>query len=1059
MLFPLILVIISQAVSSAIFDYRFGLNFGKIFFDYSGNNLVAVNGISYNDSSTITTATDRGAYFSVGDCRISLPSNDLVQYPIYPSVFSLVVWAIFQDYSYYIFSRSSGAYFIKISRYSTQNQLSFHIKTLNFDTSELFSPISILPPSNFYLDIWTLIILTISTSLSLSVNSNTIISYTPPSPYSESGSYTTSLGYPSLSTSLVGIVWTLLLLDAPASVSDYLSPSSAACLVPGCSPCSPGIVSEGVAGCLSTQSSPTVDSFGTNCPDCSGGCSQSTCLVCTACVQETCQFASLATPQILCMCGGDSTSLATACQCPQYYFYTNSSCSPCNADCASCSACSTCDQCIASYAVSASVGCTCKAGYYNATALTDLNSCIPCNPLCVSCNSQGDCVSCYDGNADPSSNCVCNHGYFSENNSCIACYTECRTCRSFLDCEECVDSNALPGQSGCKCRNGYGASGAITYNGACVKCNEDCETCREVNVCTTCKDTNSYPADVGCVCSDGFYEYDGLCSRCPADCVHCNYTQCTSCWDASALPSGQGCYCPQGYFTEAHGLYNYTQCGKCGNDCSTCADGNSCSECRVVGSYPSGSGCTCPNFYYNDGIECAACENWNSEAQMCVFCQISQYFNGTGCISCPSLCLSCNENFCIYCKDNAQVYNNTCICSDMYQGSTQCLPVPFTLTTIADVNNNIFLIFSQDITNSISASDISLAIPGTNFHFAITGWSSRKYLISINYMTAVPNNASAKLIILSNITSVLNCTLDTDLYSVPLKVTVSSNSSTEITYQAQAKNNILILGSLSVILSLLNFNFISLWSFLNTLQLLIYMRLCSIYIPPKLNLVLKTFRSINMLPSLFGFIRSSSSEEIDGRYYNFGFTSSNIFINTGPYMTALLITIGNMLVIISINRFKHKKPFSYDTVASFVESSLLNFRYCAYLRLYIQSYLDLVVCSLIGIITLSFQTVFEVFSLMLCFFFLSIAIMTPILAMVFIRTHKQQILEHDITLYKQYGSLFYEFYNDRGLFVSLYYFFFFSRRLLFTGILILLSDYPVLQIILNFVLSVSVIAI
>ena len=1053
-----ILAAIIYSVSAVIvFEYRFGVNFGKIFFDYSANSLEAINGIDLIDSSKMTISTDRGAYFSVGDSRISLPSNDISQYPTYPSVFSLVFWANFQDYSYYIFSRSSSVNFIKISRYSTQNQLSLHIKTPYFDSTELFSPISSLPPSNFNLGVWTLLILTVSNSIGLSMNTNTLISYTPAYTYSESGAYTTSLGYPSLSTSLVGTVWNLLLLDVPASPSDYLSASSSACLVPGCSPCTPAIVSEGLTGCISTQSSPLVDSFGTSCTGCSGGCSQSVCLTCSTCSQNTCQVVN---SQVLCMCGGDSTSLATACQCPQYCYYANSRCNLCNPDCSACSSQSVCEACIAAFAVPTASGCECQTGYYNTTSLTEANSCIACNPLCSSCDSDGNCKSCNDPNAVPSSECACKAGYFEEegeNGSCMACYAECKTCSSFSTCDVCVDSNAIPSEAGCTCKEGFGSNGLIVYDGACIQCNEDCQTCTEANVCSTCKDSHAFPVGVGCACNDGFYQDNGVCIGCPIDCMHCNSTQCSSCWDTNAMPRGEACYCPLGYFILNNTSNNYTQCGECNNDCSSCVGQNACSECRVTGALPSGTGCKCPDYYYNDGIECVFCANWNSTTQGCIFCGADQYFNGSNCVVCPGLCMSCSQSQCITCVDHAEIANNVCVCSEFYEGVTECSPVPFNLNAVADANNNILLIFSQEITNNLTKTDFSLTIENANFEYSVIKWSAEEFLISIQYKIAIQAATTAKLLILENITSILNDTLYTLSYSVPLTYTNSSQSELSITYQAQATKYMVVLSSLSIVLSLLNFNFVSLWSFLNTLQLLIYIRLCSIYMPPKITLVLQTFRNINATPNVFAFIISPEKSDVPSqRFYDFGFTSTNIFLNAGSYLTALIILITNMLLIMILHNIRHKKPISYGVIKGFIESSLSKFRYSAFLRLYIQSYLELVACSLVGAITLSLQSVMEMFSLVACILISGVTIITPILALLFIRSHKAQIAHHDSQLFTKYGSLLYEFSNDKGLFSSLFYFFFFTRRLLFIGILIILDQFPFVQIISNFILSVAV---
>ena len=55
-----------------------------------------------------------------------------------------------------------------------------------------------------------------------------------------------------------------------------------------------------------------------------------------------------------------------------------------------------------------------------------------------------------------------------------------------------------------------------------------------------------------------------------------------------------------------------------------------------------------------------------------------------------------------------------------------------------------------------------------------------------------------------------------------------------------------------------------------------------------------------------------------------------------------------------------------------------------------------------------------------------------------------------------WGTLFYEFSNDKGLGQSQFYFFFFIRRVFYVIILVLLRKWPIVQISLNIVHSAIV---
>jgi hypothetical protein len=98
-------------VASIIVQYKPGINYGQIFYDYSGNGRHAVNGYSYLTTDYDTTPTDRGAYFnSSGLNVISFPSNDRIptQFSL-PNTFTAYMWVFREENGsdQYLFVRNS----------------------------------------------------------------------------------------------------------------------------------------------------------------------------------------------------------------------------------------------------------------------------------------------------------------------------------------------------------------------------------------------------------------------------------------------------------------------------------------------------------------------------------------------------------------------------------------------------------------------------------------------------------------------------------------------------------------------------------------------------------------------------------------------------------------------------------------------------------------------------------------------------------------------------------------------------------------------------------------
>jgi hypothetical protein len=155
------LILLLEAVSIALInaaillDYEFGTNFGSVFYDYSGNGYMGVNGASWlTASATAGTFTDRGLYLSIAQ-YVTLPPNDYVTTGFHlGSTFTVTTWIntnkIYKSGNF-IFQRSPGGlafciynpnsvpntppYSVKIVIGSTTGQATVSSTSLNVSTS------------------------------------------------------------------------------------------------------------------------------------------------------------------------------------------------------------------------------------------------------------------------------------------------------------------------------------------------------------------------------------------------------------------------------------------------------------------------------------------------------------------------------------------------------------------------------------------------------------------------------------------------------------------------------------------------------------------------------------------------------------------------------------------------------------------------------------------------------------------------------------------------------------------------------------------------------------
>ena len=119
-----------------LLSHRFSENFGEVFYDYSEHQRSSVNGESKLTSKRNVISTDRGVYFPLTDSTITLPPNEVSNSFPLPSTFSVVFWALVEDYTFYFLTFRSSAEVISIRRLAINQNLSIRIKTPTFDSSD-----------------------------------------------------------------------------------------------------------------------------------------------------------------------------------------------------------------------------------------------------------------------------------------------------------------------------------------------------------------------------------------------------------------------------------------------------------------------------------------------------------------------------------------------------------------------------------------------------------------------------------------------------------------------------------------------------------------------------------------------------------------------------------------------------------------------------------------------------------------------------------------------------------------------------------------------------------
>jgi hypothetical protein len=135
----LILVICCElALCTHLVEYKFGLNYGQVFNDYSNYTRHAVNGASYLNTTYDTIATDRGAFFSDRRSTITLPANDYMPSGfLLPSNFSISIWLYVTDQDTVFLRYKNNTNYFSIQKNGLYINFTYYIQGINYASNTL----------------------------------------------------------------------------------------------------------------------------------------------------------------------------------------------------------------------------------------------------------------------------------------------------------------------------------------------------------------------------------------------------------------------------------------------------------------------------------------------------------------------------------------------------------------------------------------------------------------------------------------------------------------------------------------------------------------------------------------------------------------------------------------------------------------------------------------------------------------------------------------------------------------------------------------------------------
>ncbi|CAG9335952.1 unnamed protein product [Blepharisma stoltei] len=387
------------------------------------------------------------------------------------------------------------------------------------------------------------------------------------------------------------------------------------------------------------------------------------------------------------------------------------------------------------------------------------------------------------------------------------------------------------------------------------------------------------------------------------------------------------------------------------NVCPNCPSGVFCPSSCSLTNYPGSSLCNSCK---------ASCFNGCRSDLTCRLCREKE------CYSCKSFskkCISCIKNAgfvgdSCQCNQNALWNENTetCdLCPTGWLENKVCLST-FNATLTVNPNNTLILSFSDGLKQNLTNEQIMIQIQNHTIpSWSITYISNKEFLISCDFGRKSLQKAVVSLYFndSEHIESISGSVLLEKYLSGTLYE--SEFESDEIAgIKNQVSAGIKILVGSGVILSIFSLNPSSLWTMINTIQLLAYIPYASYPITEKISVFFKSMNNFNIVPNLFlFFIDENESNAPYDRARNYGYDSYLILANIGNDATALCG------IIVAIPLVYYFSKCSQRYIGKKFQKIFNEYKFSTFLRFIIVSYLEFGFAATVGILSTDNFKIFE----------------------------------------------------------------------------------------------------
>jgi hypothetical protein len=292
-----------------------------------------------------------------------------------------------------------------------------------------------------------------------------------------------------------------------------------------------------------------------------------------------------------------------------------------------------------------------------------------------------------------------------------------------------------------------------------------------------------------------------------------------------------------------------------------------------------------------------------------------------------------------------------------------------------DSNNVIFLYFSEPLSRDLTKDYISVTIENAEMFYNLYKDTSAIYEISIEINFNKYIGKTVEIFFDKPIFSIYGAALN--LSSVSLLIESNDNSISISLSSIKSFTETLVQSFLYTIIAMSSIHPspASLWSFISTVQMLVYIYLANIDIGIRLRSALLGLKKYQTFPNLFPYFYIYPGKDHEfTKAANLGFPTNSILYNLGRWISCFVVFITLYFIFATLKYLLSHTKFKNSGISNKLKEKCQDYHYGFFLRFWIQGYIEFLVSVAISLYTSNLTTLDEAFNFY----------MTLILAVVFI---------------------------------------------------------------------------